>query len=171
MRKTFLFSTCAWLVCPFIPLGLGGNAPGPHRSWRSASASFVPSVSTTMTPYHPWSTKRLFESGIGIRPVEDGPLVPFRYLWAPLEGRMVKEDRCTQRTTLWYAPWGLDCINTFNMTKVHIPSEKLSQTHVSVLTRSWSSCKFIAISSPQGLISIWAIGLLRLAPVRMTRWK
>jgi len=43
--------------------------------------------------------------------------------------------------------------------------------YVSVRTRSWRSCRFIAISSPQGLTSICTMGLVTLGPVRMTRWK
>jgi len=43
--------------------------------------------------------------------------------------------------------------------------------YVSVRTRSCSNCKFMAISSPQGLMSICTMGLLTMGPVRITRWK
>lgn len=69
IRNTLRFSICACVTwCPFTPLARGGNAPGPHLSCKSANASFVPSVSTTMVPYHPGSINRLLLSGIGMRP-------------------------------------------------------------------------------------------------------
>ena len=101
IRNTFRFSICACVTwSPFTPLARGGNAPGPHLSCKSANASFVPSVSTTMVPYHPGSMKRLLLSGIGMRPFGGGPRVWLLYRCGPRDGRMENEERCTQRTTL-----------------------------------------------------------------------
>lgn len=44
-------------------------------------------------------------------------------------------------------------------------------TYVSVRTRSCSSCRFMAISSPHGRRSMCTIGFDDAAPVRITRWK
>src|SRR6266576_4686210 len=77
-------------IWPATPLARGGNAPGPHLSCKSASDSFVPSVSTITVPYHPGSTKSPRVSGTRIR--EDP--------WILGGGRMRNEERLTQRTTL-----------------------------------------------------------------------
>ena len=46
------------------------------------------------------------------------------------------------------------------------------ETYVTVLTLSWMSCKFVAISCPHGITSMCTIGLLLLlCPVRITLWK
>ena len=105
IRNTFLLS---WFnddpARPFVPLGLGGNTARPHRSCKSASASLVPSVSTTIVPNHPGSTNRPFESGMGMRAVVGVGRV-LAWLGGRIEirfgGRMTNEDRFTQRTTLW----------------------------------------------------------------------
>ena len=49
--------------------------------------------------------------------------------------------------------------------------QKKNDTHVSVLIRSCRSCRFAAISSPQGPISMCTIGLLTVGPERITLWK
>jgi hypothetical protein len=48
---------------------------------------------------------------------------------------------------------------------------KDKNTHVSVRIRSCNSCRFIAISSPHGLISTCTIGFPFVIPVRITLWK
>jgi len=57
--------------------------------------------------------KRLLLSGIGMRELVGGPRVEWLYRGGPRGGRIENEDRCTQRTTLWTAPCGLDIMKVF----------------------------------------------------------
>lgn len=165
--NTFLASFASFVIVVGPP-ARGGNAPG-HRSCRSASDSFVPSVSTTIVPYHPGSTKRPGDSGIGIRAGDGGRRGPLEDIdMRCFEGaRMTKEERCTQRTTLWMLPCGLEATRDL----VLGCQIEVRRTYVSVRTRSCRSWRLAAISWPQGARSMWTTGLVEAGPVRMTRWK
>lgn len=78
------------------PIALIGNAPR-QRSWRSARPSFVPSASTTTVPYQPGSTSHA-PPGPGPGPTNFG--TEMRSGFPPEGGRIVNDERCTQRTTM-----------------------------------------------------------------------
>lgn len=77
---------------------------------------------------------------------------------------MKKEDRCTHRTTLCTAPWGL-------WKECQPRRTEQGNTYVSVRIRSCSSCKLAAISGPHGDKSSLIRGFPDAGPVLMTLWK
>ncbi len=74
----------------------GWNTPR-QRAWRSASPSLVPSASTITVPRQLGSTRRRSLLGSMITGAPPGG------------GKIVNEERWTHRTTVWYAPSGLQC--------------------------------------------------------------
>ena len=85
-------------------LDLEGKTPLPQRSCKSARPSFVPSASTTTVPYQPGSMNKSV-CGMDIR--AGGIRVRFGPYLAAIGaggGRMRKDERWTQRTTLRREP-------------------------------------------------------------------
>lgn len=115
------------------PAARMGNAPR-QRAWRSANPSFVPSASTTTVPYQPGSISHA-PPGAGPGPTFFGTDMriglPFD------EGRIVNDERCTHRTTIWCPPCGLS----------HKLQRDGREYVKRILTSPSSSCLGVAASS------------------------